>query len=142
MSTLITYLVDYLFHTIYSFTIEVIFLIKRLVWWFFPSQILVFLLSFIRYHAIGLLQYINISFIIGGILLFISISIFILNTGFFDVTAEGFRRVFNKNKLTKEDLDEMRPVSELITFNYKPMFLNALIMLLLMAFALILYYYV
>ncbi|KQL54987.1 hypothetical protein AN964_16740 [Heyndrickxia shackletonii] len=117
-------------------------MIKRLVWWFFPSQILVFLLSFIRYHAIGLLQYINISFIIGGILLFISISIFILNTGFFDVTAEGFRRVFNKNKLSKEELDEMRPVSELITFNYKPMFYNALIMLLLMAFALILYYYV
>jgi len=121
--------------------IEVIFLIKKLIWWFFPSQILVFLISFIKYRSIGLVQYINISFIIGGILLFISIAIFLLNTGFFDVTVEGFRRVFNKNKLTKEELDDLRPVSEVITFNYLPMLINGLIMLFLMAFALILYYY-
>ncbi|WP_158176188.1 DUF3899 domain-containing protein [Heyndrickxia camelliae] len=116
-------------------------MIKKLIWWFFPSQILVFLISFIKYRSIGLVQYINISFIIGGILLFISIAIFLLNTGFFDVTVEGFRRVFNKNKLTKEELDDLRPVSEVITFNYLPMLINGLIMLFLMAFALILYYY-
>ncbi|MGV3466755.1 MAG: DUF3899 domain-containing protein [Heyndrickxia sp.] len=130
---------DVLFNPV--ITIEVIFLIKKLIWWFFPSQILVFLISFIKYHTIGLVQYINISFIIGGILLFISIAIFLLNTGFFDVTAEGFRKVFNKNKITKEELDELRPVSEVITFNYMPMLINALIMMFLMALALILYYH-
>ncbi|MBS4172043.1 DUF3899 domain-containing protein [Bacillus sp. FJAT-49736] len=117
-------------------------MIKKIIWWFFPSQILVFLLSFIKYHTVGLLQYINISFIIGGILLFISISVYLLNTGFFDVTTEGFRRVFNRNKLKKEELDEMRPMSELITFNYIPMLVNALIMLIIMAIALLFYYYV
>jgi len=120
----------------------VIFLIKKISWWFFPSQILVFLISFIKYHSIGLVQYINISFIIGGILLFISIAIFLLNTGFFDVTVEGFRKVFNKNsKSPEEELDELRPVSEVITFNYMPMFINSLIMMFLMALALILYYH-
>lgn len=67
-------------------------------------------------------------------------SVFLLNTGFFDITAEGFRRVLYKTKLSKEEFDEMRPLSEVITFNYVPMFINGLLMILVMMITLFFYY--
>jgi hypothetical protein len=107
---------------------------------FLVSQILIVLLSLLIYQNIFLLHYINLSFYISVFQLMISIMIFTINTGFFDITAKSFRMVFlNKNSI-KEDKKEITPLSQIFTFNYLPLLISGILNLLLMLVGLSFYY--
>lgn len=104
------------------------------------SQIAVFLCSFIIYHEITILHYINVSFYIASIFLFLSLFIFTLNSGFFDFATKSFRLIFSGKNVTREEIEEMRPLSEIFTFNYSPVFVIGVFNLGLMLIALFIYY--
>ncbi|MCM3663041.1 DUF3899 domain-containing protein [Mesobacillus subterraneus] len=106
------------------------------------SQLLVFGLSLVYYRELSLLNYINISFYIASILLFISLIVFTVNSGFFDAISYSFRNVFTSkdNEGKKESFDEMTPLSELVTINTQPLLAVGLLDFILMLAALYLYY--
>ncbi|MGM7719570.1 DUF3899 domain-containing protein [Metabacillus sp. Hm71] len=100
------------------------------------------LLSFLIYHKLTLLYFINISFFIAGSFLFLALLTMTVKGGFFDGITYGFRRTFvSKGKeLSKDEIQEMTPVSEMITFHYSPFLRNGLLMLAVMLIALFIYY--
>jgi hypothetical protein len=62
--------------------------------------------------------------------------------GFFDAITYGFRRVFvSKGKeLSKNEVLEMTPVSDLVDFDHSPMLYSGLLLMVLMVIALFIYY--
>lgn len=106
------------------------------------SFVLVFLLSLLFYREITLLHYINISFYISGILLFISLFLLVAEGGFFDGITQGFRRTFQSKgrELEKEEVEEMRLFSELLSIEYMPFLLAGLFLAATMLAGLMLYY--
>ncbi|MGG7618542.1 DUF3899 domain-containing protein [Bacillus coreaensis] len=103
------------------------------------SQIIIFILMFFS-NSISLLNYINKSFYISSLLLFISLAIFTVNTGFFDVVTKSFRLIFAGKDVTRENVDEMRPLSQIITIKYSPLLFVGFINLVLCLAALFFYY--
>lgn len=102
----------------------------------------VILLSIIIYQKLTLLSFINISFYFGITLLFISLFTMTIKGGFFDGITYGFRRLFvSKGKeLSKQEVDEMIPVSELLDFDHTPFLLSGLMVSGVMVVALFIYY--
>ncbi|MFD2215393.1 DUF3899 domain-containing protein [Metabacillus endolithicus] len=100
------------------------------------------LLSFFIYQKLTLLSFINISFFFGAGLLFIAFLTLTVKGGFFDGITYGFRRMFvSKGKeLSKQEVEEMTPVSELLTFNHSPFLISGIIVTVIMTLATILYY--
>ena len=100
------------------------------------------LLSFFIYQKLTLLSFINISFFFGAGLLFIAFLTLTVKGGFFDGITYGFRRMFvSKGKeLSKQEVEEMTPVSELLTFNHSPFLISGIIVTVFMTLATILYY--
>ncbi|WP_433748927.1 DUF3899 domain-containing protein [Falsibacillus pallidus] len=117
-------------------------LAKKVARLFIPSEIAVLAASYIHYHDLSLVHYINTSFFIGGLFLFFSLTIFILSSGFFDRTANGFRKTFtfNGKGLSKEELNEMKPLSELIAIPFLPSLLNGVLLMAVMMVCLWIYY--
>ncbi|MGE8203335.1 DUF3899 domain-containing protein [Heyndrickxia sp. NPDC080065] len=109
---------------------------KKYTIWFIASQIFVFLLSFIVYHSIDLLSYINVSFVVGFLLLLLSLTGYIINRGFFDIVFSSFQNIFSR--MTDSD---RRKLSELIPLKYHLPFFTAIFMLLVMFCALLGYYF-
>ncbi|WP_102261872.1 DUF3899 domain-containing protein [Mesobacillus jeotgali] len=109
---------------------------------FLGSQVLIFILSLVYQQSITLLSYINVSFYIASALLFSSLIVFTVNSGFFDAISYSFRTVFagKEEGEKKKSFDEMTPLSELITFNANPLFMVGLTDFMLMIAALIIYY--
>ncbi|WP_440705881.1 DUF3899 domain-containing protein [Heyndrickxia oleronia] len=103
--------------------------------WLIATQLLIFILSLITYHSINLLTYINISFIVGFLYLLLSLTVFVVNKGFFDVVFASFQHVFSR--MTDKD---RRPLSKLITFRYNYLFVTGSITLIIMLCALVIYY--
>ncbi|MEK3989255.1 MULTISPECIES: DUF3899 domain-containing protein [Robertmurraya] len=103
------------------------------------SQIIIFILMFFS-NSISVLNYINKSFYISSLLLFISLAIFTVNTGFFDVVTKSFRLIFAGKDVTRETVDEMRPLSQIITVKYSPLLFVGFINLALCLIALLFYY--
>jgi len=103
------------------------------------SQVLIFALSFINYHNISLLSYIDISFYISAALLLTSLLVYTIQTGFFDVISKSFNMAASRGK-NKRRFDEITPLSELISFNQKPLLFYGLIVGFLMLIALAFYY--
>lgn len=117
-------------------------MLKKTIYWFIPSQIVIFLITIFKNHTVNLLHYINISFMLGGLFIFFGLTIYVLSSGFFDVTVYSFRRVFKVNgkELSREELNEMRPFSELVSFNFLPLLLNGILILAIMFICLFIYY--
>jgi hypothetical protein len=109
---------------------------------FFISQLLIFILSLVYQQSITLLSYINISFYIASVLLFTSLIVFTINSGFFDAISYSFRTVFagKEEGEKKKSFDEMTPLSELVTFNANPLLMVGLLDFILMLAALFVYY--
>ncbi|WLR53836.1 DUF3899 domain-containing protein [Mesobacillus subterraneus] len=109
---------------------------------FLSSQFLVFILSLIYQQSITLLSYINFSFYIASVLLFTSLIIFTVHSGFFDAISYSFRSVFASKDEggKKKSFDEMTPLSKLITLNANPLLKVGLLNLMLMFAALFIYY--
>jgi hypothetical protein len=102
-------------------------------------QFSIFITSFIYYHEISLLSYINISFYISAALLIISLLIHTIHSGFFDVISKSFNYSFTRGK-DKRSWEEVPSLSELITINQKPFLFYGLCTGLFMLIALIVYY--
>ncbi|GAM16572.1 DUF3899 domain-containing protein [Mesobacillus selenatarsenatis] len=109
---------------------------------FLISQLLIFILSLVYQQSISLLSYINISFYIASTLLFTSLIVFTVNSGFFDAISYSFRIVFagKEEGEKKKSLHEMTPLSELVTLNANPLLMVGLLDFMLMLAALSVYY--
>ena len=103
-------------------------------------QVAIFLLSLFVYREISLLHYINISFYISFLFILFSLLIYTINTGFFDLMAHSFQKVFARNHVSNEQKEEIKPLSQLITTNYSPLSIAGIIQLLLTLVSLFLFY--
>lgn len=104
------------------------------------TQLVIIAISFITYHRVSLLIYINISFYITAVLLLTSLLVYTIHSGFFDVISRSFSLAFERGQ-NKRRFDEIPPLSELVTFNQKPLVFYGLMNGLLMILALIIYYF-
>lgn len=103
------------------------------------AQILIFILMSVIYQHIGLLPYINSSFIVGGTLLFIGMVVYVVSSGFFDVFTLSFRKMFTpKNRM--KDIMEMRSPSDAMSFSYGPLLVVGSTIILIMSVCLFIYY--
>lgn len=110
---------------------------KKLVISVMVIQGLIFLTMLIRSEPFSLLSYINISFMFGGVLVFIGLWMFVIRTGVFDIFTLSMRKFF-KGKSTLED-DEMRSPSEIFSLSSAPLLVVGGITLLFMAISLAFY---
>lgn len=106
---------------------------------FAGSQFGILILSLILYRKISLLYYINISFVISSILLFGALLTFLIQTGFFDVIGKSFAALVHRRD-EKIQFSEIRPLSELVTMDKKPMLQYGLATTAFMLIALMFYY--
>jgi hypothetical protein len=115
---------------------------KKTITLFIVSLCSTFLLSFFIYQKVTLLDFINISFFIAIASLFIALLTITVKGRFFDGITYGFRRMFvSKGKeLTKKEVHEMTPVSELMNFDHSPFLFSGILMMVVMALALFIYY--
>ncbi|CAM3663305.1 DUF3899 domain-containing protein [Mesobacillus zeae] len=114
---------------------------RKIIYLIGASQILTFLFSIVFQREISLLHYINYSFYIASSLLFVSLIVYTVNTGFFDNVSKSFRQIFaSREKLDTGPKEEMMPLSEIISFNYFPLAWAGLGNMLLMLVALAAYY--
>jgi len=102
-------------------------------------QIIIMAIMFIYYQKFSLLPYINASFVIGGLLIFIGLLIYVVSNGFFDIFTMSMRKVFT-SKRNVEVVESMRAPSELLDFSYRPFFQLGGFILLFMAIALLIYF--
>ena len=103
------------------------------------TQLVIVMISFISHHNITLNSYIDISFFITAGYILLSLLLFTIHSGFYDVMSKSFNHVLSRRE-EKRRFEDIPGLSELITINEKPLFLHGLITGLLMAAALIAYY--
>jgi Domain of unknown function (DUF3899) len=115
---------------------------KKIVTFVIVSLVVTILLSFLIYHKLTLLHFINISFLFAGAFLFLSLLTITVKGGFFDGITYGFRRMFvSKGKeLSKQEVNEMTPVSEMLNFDHFPLLISGIVLTIVMCIALIFYY--
>ncbi|WP_088005668.1 DUF3899 domain-containing protein [Indiicoccus explosivorum] len=101
-------------------------------------QILIFVTIALRDEPFSLLSYINTSFIFGGILTFIGATIYVVQSGFFDIFTISIRKAFHVRSTF--DRDEMRAPSELLSIPFIPVLSIGSFTILLMGVALFSYY--
>ncbi|MBD7909474.1 DUF3899 domain-containing protein [Sporosarcina gallistercoris] len=112
---------------------------KKIALLFLFGQFIIFILSFLLNAGISLLSYINTSFYVGGLLLFVGGIIYIFRTGSFDFFNSSMRKVLSL-KHTKEDLDSMRSPSEVFSMSPKVFFQAGIPIFLMMFIAMGFYY--
>ncbi|MDF1507443.1 DUF3899 domain-containing protein [Robertmurraya sp. DFI.2.37] len=110
--------------------------LPKIAWLFFISNFLIFLLSFLFYRKISLLLYINISFYIGALFIFISLLFLTIKSGFFDQMTRSFRLVFAGKNSNKKEIEEMALPSQMISINTLPFLINGLLIIAFMLIAL------
>ncbi|WP_301108052.1 DUF3899 domain-containing protein [Sporosarcina sp.] len=106
---------------------------------FFITQIVILVSIWLFYGSWSLLNYINVSFFVSFLLLFIGAVVYIIRTGFFDFFMQSTRKVLAR-KGQKEAIESMRTPSEVMSANPAWFFLAGLPSFLLMLLALIFYY--
>jgi Domain of unknown function (DUF3899) len=102
-------------------------------------QLVILAVSFIFYHEISLLSYINISFYFSAVLLLSGLLIHTIHSGFFDVVSRSFNLIFSRSE-EKRKFHEIPALSELVSINKKPLFFYGLMIGLFMGIALIVFY--
>lgn len=107
---------------------------------FLISNIVIFLLSFLFYQELSLLLYINISFYIGTLFIFVSLLFLTIKSGFFDQVTKSFRMVFAGKNTTKKEIEEMTLPSQTISISVLPFLMNGLTIIVFMMVALYIYY--
>lgn len=101
--------------------------------------------GYFYYKAIDLLAFINTSFTISSILLFLSLLTTVTKRGFFDGITYSFRRIFassQPDKQLEDDIrNEMRPPSELLQpLSIQPMLFASVLLFLCMLVSLFIFY--
>lgn len=107
---------------------------------FLITEIMVILLSFLVYKEISLISFINMSFYVGSVIIFLSLLLITIKGGFFDTITQSFRLFFLGRKVPKEEIKNMPPLSQIVKLNIFPYFLNGIIVIVLMLIALYYYY--
>jgi len=102
------------------------------------NQLLILLFVLILYKKLTILDYINVSFYVGGVYLFIGILVLILQSGFFDFFSTSFKKVFSRKHIQSE-INNMRPPSEVVTLKASFFFKSGLPIILVMFVALFIY---
>ncbi|MGN7387648.1 DUF3899 domain-containing protein [Sporosarcina sp. SAFN-015] len=102
------------------------------------NQLLILVLVLILYKKLTTIDYINVSFYIGGAYLFIGILVLILQSGFFDFFSSSFKKVFSR-KHGQDEINTMRAPSEIITMKASFFFRSGLPIILIMLVALFIY---
>ena len=113
-------------------------MIKKLLF-FSTFQLIIVAIVFLYYQELALTPYINVSFFVGGLLVFIGLLIYVVSNGFFDIFTMSMRKVFTL-KRNLVDTESMRSPSEILDFPYVPFFQLGGSILLCMAIALIFYF--
>ena len=113
--------------------------VKKKVLIFLFLQIIIVAVMFLYYRELDLTPYINVSFFVGGLLVFIGLLIYVVSNGFFDIFTMSMRKVFTL-KRNLVDTESMRSPSELLDFPYVPFFQLGGSILLCMTIALIIYF--
>ncbi|MCM3725668.1 hypothetical protein M3226_08220 [Neobacillus cucumis] len=103
------------------------------------TQLMIVIISLIFHHNITLNSYIDISFFVTAGYILLSLLLFTIHSGFYDVMSKSFNYVLSR-KEEKRRFEDIPGLSELITINEKPLLLHGLITGLLMTAALIVYY--
>lgn len=106
---------------------------------FVVLQILIVTIMFLYYQKMGLTPYINSSFFVGGILVFIGLIIYVVSNGFFDIFSMSMRKAFTPKRYQK-DTESMRSPSDILDFPYMPFFQLGGSILLCMFVALMIYF--
>lgn len=106
---------------------------------FFLSQFIIIISIYALYGKFTLLGYVNVSFFISAILLFIGGTIYIIRTGSFDFFATSMRKVFVR-KGQQEAIESMRKPSETFSANPAWFFIAGIPTFVLMLVALTWYY--
>lgn len=112
---------------------------KKITLLFLFGQLIIFILSFLSNAGISLLSYINTSFYVGGLFLFVGGIIYIFRTGSFDFFSSSMRKVMSFNR-NKEDLESMRNPSEVFSMSPKVLFQIGIPIFLMMFLAMGFYY--
>ncbi|MGN7410349.1 MULTISPECIES: DUF3899 domain-containing protein [unclassified Sporosarcina] len=112
---------------------------KKITLLFLFGQFVIFILSFLSKEGMSLLSYINSSFYVGGLLLFVGGIIYIFRTGSFDFFNRSMRKVISF-KHTKEDLESMRSPSEVFSKSPRVFFLTGIPIFIMMFIAMAFYY--
>ncbi|WP_075981436.1 DUF3899 domain-containing protein [Bacillus massilinigeriensis] len=96
---------------------------------FIISQIAIICFSFVQNKDDFLLAYINISFYFSFFLLLISLSIYTIQSGFFNTMVASFRRFgkAHRRQIEEKEIDTITPYSELITFSQFPILVLGLL---------------
>lgn len=105
---------------------------------FLAGQLTIFVLSLLIRGTISLLNYVDYSFYVGGLLVLAGGIVYILRTGSFDFFTKSMRKVLSP-KHTQEGLESMRTPSEVFSVSPVPFFAAGIPILLLMLIALALY---
>ena len=112
---------------------------KRNVIVFLISQLVIIISVYSVYGHMSLLNYINASFFVSGLLLFVGGIIFIVRTGSFDFFMQSSRKLVAR-KGQKEAIESMRAPSEIMSASPAWFFIAGLPTFILMMVALVLYY--
>lgn len=112
---------------------------KKVVGSFFLGQIIILFLIFFRNNDFSLLSYINMSFSVGGIMLFTGLASYVFSTGFFDIFIITTKKIFTSNRRW-DDVQSMRPPSELFSGSVTSLLGGGALILGVMAISLILFY--
>ncbi|GEN82539.1 hypothetical protein SLU01_08510 [Sporosarcina luteola] len=102
------------------------------------SQLLIFVLIYILYRNVTVLDYINISFYVGGLLLFIGLALLLFQSGFFDFFSTSVKKVFYR-KHVQEDIMSMRKPSEALSMKSTFFFMTGIPIILFMLVTLFIY---
>lgn len=113
---------------------------KRNVIVFLISQLVIVISAYSVYGEITLLGYINASFFVSGLLLFVGGVVFIIRTGSFDFFMKSTQKVF-ASKSQRDAIDTMRAPSEAMSANPAWFFIAGLPTFILMIVALVVYYF-
>ncbi|PLS02930.1 hypothetical protein [Neobacillus cucumis] len=103
------------------------------------TQAIIVIISLIFHHNITLIHYIDISFFITAGLILLSLLLYTIHSGFYDVISKSFNLAFSRGR-DKRRFDDIPGLSELITLDEKPLLLHGIFNGLLMAAALVVYY--
>ncbi|MFS0750036.1 DUF3899 domain-containing protein [Oceanobacillus sp. 1P07AA] len=108
-------------------------MLKKVFLWVGISQLLIILITLLMYKRLDLLSYINVAFVIGSILLLISLTLFVIKGRFFDIVFFSFQNIFSR----MEDKDRS-PLSKLVPQNYSALFIASIVTIVIMLAALLL----
>lgn len=102
-------------------------------------QIFILIISYLTIHRVTLLSYINISFYVSSALMFTSLLIYTIRTGFFDAISKSFNFLATRGK-DRKSIHDVPALSEMVTINQKPLFFYGFFTGLFMLIALFFYY--